>query len=232
MIQNILFLDIETVPQYSSFEDMPENMRQLWERKSQHFRDGKSPAESYPRAGIYAEFGKVICIGCAYFDATMTLQFTHFSGDDEFEVLNKFSQFVRKRFSRSDSLLCAHNGKEFDFPFLCRRFLVNNIRIPQLLHLSGRKPWEVPHLDTMEMWKFGDYKAYTSLTLLASTFGIPSPKDDMDGSMVWKVYWHDNDLDRIVKYCMKDVECLVEVYLRLSESEGVGVVSQAAKIKF
>ncbi|MBL0103101.1 MAG: 3'-5' exonuclease [Bacteroidetes bacterium] len=217
-LQNILFIDIETVPLYSTYDEMPEALKILWDKKCNSFREPKDPVENYPRAGIYAEFGKIICIGCGYFDEMNNLRLLSFHGHDERTILKQFAEFAGKNFSRPKHYLCAHNGKEFDFPFLCRRYLVNGLSLPSILNLSGKKPWEVPHLDTLELWKFGDYKAYTSLSLLAAIFGISSPKEDMDGSMVWKVYWEENDLLRIVKYCLKDVECLIEVFLRISSS--------------
>jgi predicted PolB exonuclease-like 3'-5' exonuclease len=178
----------------------------------------------YPRAGIYAEFGKIICISVGYLvpDGTaLHLRKKSFFGDDERVLLEEFAELLNKHFSKADSRLCAHNGKEFDFPWLSRRMIINNIPLPAILDTAGRKPWEVNHLDTMEMWKFGDYKSYTPLNLLTYILGIPSPKDDIDGSQVYSVYYHLRDLPRIVQYCEKDVEALVKVFLRL---KGVGVI--------
>jgi predicted PolB exonuclease-like 3'-5' exonuclease len=215
-LQNILFIDIETAPQFASYDEMPDDLKKLWDRKCTSFREEKNPAEHYPRAGIYAEFGKIICVGGGYFDEENNLRLISFYGNDEKLILKQFAEFLRKNFSRPKHYLCAHNGKEFDFPFLCRRYIVNGLSLPSILNLSGKKPWEVQHLDTLELWKFGDYKAYTSLSLLAAIFGIPSPKEDMDGSMVWSVYWIEKDIERIQKYCMNDVKCLVEVFLKIT----------------
>jgi uncharacterized protein YprB with RNaseH-like and TPR domain len=118
--------------------------------------------------------------------------------------------------------LCAHNGKEFDYPYLIRRILINGLEVPSILNLSGKKPWEVNHIDTMELWKFGDYKHYTSLELLATVFGISSPKDDINGSDVGRVYWQENDLQRIVKYCQKDVVTIVNLLLRFKGKPMMG----------
>ena len=213
---NILFLDIETVPQYASFDEAPKTLRDLWEKKSRFLikDQAETPDSIYRQAGIYAEFGKVICISCGYFSPEKKFRVKSFYGDDEGTILSDFADMLKKFFSRNDRLLCAHNGKEFDFPFLSRRMIVNNIKLPSVLDNSGKKPWEVNHLDTMELWKFGDFKSYTSLLLLATILGIPTPKDDIDGSMVWEVYWKEKNLERIVTYCQKDVLTVAQIFLR------------------
>ncbi len=215
-LTNILFLDIETVPQFPRFDDAPKEICDLWQKKSRFLiKDiAETPDSIYRQAGIYAEFGKVICISCGYFSADRKLRIKSFSGDDEKKLLAGFAETLNKFFTRNDKQLCAHNGKEFDFPFLARRMIVNNIKLPFVLDTSGKKPWEVNHLDTMELWKFGDYKSYTSLLLLATILGIPTPKDDIDGSMVWDVYWNEKNLSRIVTYCQKDVLTVAQILLR------------------
>ncbi len=221
VLQDVLFLDIETVPFVPRFGELGEEWQRLWEEKSQYFRErnDQSVEESYARAGIYAEFGRVICIGVAYFQSAgeeCELRVSGFCEDDEESTLRAFSLFLTRTAGKPFRRLCAHNGKEFDFPYLCRRMLINGVPLPPMLRIAGRKPWEIPHLDTMELWKFGDYKHYTSLKLLAAVFGIPSPKGDMDGSQVADVFWKDRDIRRIVSYCRKDVITLARVYQRLS----------------
>lgn len=215
-LSNILFLDIETVPQYSKFDEAPKVIQQLWEKKAKFIikDETETPDTIYRQAGIYAEFGKVVCISCGYFSAEKKLRIKSFAGDDEKLVLSDFAEMLKKFFSRNDKQLCAHNGKEFDFPFLARRMVINGIPLPAVLDTPGKKPWEVNHLDTLELWKFGDYKSYTSLLLLATVLGIPTPKDDIDGSMVWDVYWNENNLQRIVTYCQKDVLTIAQIFLR------------------
>lgn len=214
-LHEIVFLDIETASAYPAFELMPESWQQLWSRKSIGFRDQEPPEQSYRKAGIYAEFGKVICIVCALPDRFGKINFEVFDDLDEATLLRGFGLFLHTAYRSGRKWLCAHNGKEFDFPFIARRMLVNGIPLPEPLDTAGRKPWEVLHLDTMELWKFGDYKSYTSLTLLARLFNLPCPKDDLDGSRVGETYWLEGDLPRIVSYCRKDVETLVQVYLRM-----------------
>jgi uncharacterized protein YprB with RNaseH-like and TPR domain len=219
-IENILFLDIETVPQYASYEDLSEIEKELWGRKAEHLKknDSDTPATIYNRAGIYAEFGKIICISTGYLcraDGAKQFRIKSFCGDDEKILLNDFAKLLTEHFNPSQHLLCGHNGKEFDFPFISRRMLINGIKIPFLLDTSGKKPWEVLHLDTMELWKFGDYKSFTPVNLLAHVFGIESPKDDIDGSRVWFVYWKEKNLDRIVTYCQKDVLTVAQILLRM-----------------
>lgn len=219
-ISKILFLDIETVPQYQSFDDAPEEHQKLWGDKARTIsRDDEVVPESvYERAGIYAEFGRIVCISVGFINPRGTireLRVKSFYWDDEKALLTEFADVLRKHFNGADNLLCGHNGKEFDFPYIARRMIINQIKVPRILDLTGKKPWEVAHLDTMQMWKFGDYKNFTSLKLLAHVFGIPSPKDDIDGSQVGSVYWEEKNLERIVKYCEKDVVTLVQVYLSL-----------------
>lgn len=220
-VNNILFLDIETVPQYSSYQQMPDEWKQLWDTKAGYLirnKEDETFETIYPRAGIYAEFGKIICISCGIVHGSgdqKRISIKSFAGDNEALILVGFSDMLRKWTANEQRYLCAHNGKEFDFPYLCRRMIINNIPIPSLLSMAGKKPWEVNHLDTMELWKFGDFKNYTSLNLLAHTLGIPTPKDDIDGSLVWEVYWKDKDLQRIVTYCQKDVVTTIQVLLRM-----------------
>jgi predicted PolB exonuclease-like 3'-5' exonuclease len=219
-VNNILFLDIETVPQYNSFEYVPDDWKKLWTRKAELIAKDKltDSAESlYNRAGIYAEFGKIICISCGIVSGGgpgKKLLLKSFYDDDESSLLKDFCEMINKWTAEGNKFLCAHNGKEFDFPYLCRRLIVNGFDIPGVLNLTGKRPWETSHIDTMDLWKFGDYKNFTSLNLLAQVLGIPTPKDDMDGSMVNHVYWNEKDLPRIVTYCQKDVVTVSQIFLR------------------
>jgi len=219
-IEDILFLDIETVPQYPDFQSMDETTQHLWEQKAATMcKDGQTPDMVYERAGIYAEFGKIVCIsaGFIYHQDGEQLAFRLKScfSDDEPELLKDFLEVLNLfRKQHFNILLCAHNGKEFDFPYIARRMLINGIILPAVLDIAGKKPWEVSFLDTMELWRFGDYKNYTSLKLLAHIFGISSPKDDIDGSQVANVYWQEKNLPRIVRYCEKDVLTIAQILLR------------------
>lgn len=220
-LKNILFLDIETVPQYRSFGDVPEHIQELWEKKMQTTIKPDDDMEIiYQRAGIWAEFGKIICISLGFIyekDGKNMFRIKSLYGDDETKILNDFNEILKKFAikQKKEILLCAHNGKEFDFPYIARRMLINRVPLPKIIDLGGKKPWEVPFLDTMELWRFGDYKNYTSLALLASVFGIASPKDDIDGSMVADVYYNQHDIERIVHYCEKDTFTVACLYLRL-----------------
>jgi hypothetical protein len=216
-LNKILFLDIETVPQYPSFKKVPANFKELWSTKAEHLDKEKKPDELYPRAGIYAEFGKIICISLGFVhsvDNKNVLRLKSLYGDDEKDILIRFFELLNQKFNGSNHYLCGHNGKEFDFPYIARRAIVHRLKLPKILDITGCKPWEVRHLDTMELWRFGDYKNFTSLNLLASIFDIPSPKDDISGKDVHKVYYEEKDLPRIVTYCQKDVISLVQIYLR------------------
>ncbi len=218
-LTKILVLDIETVPQQADFGMLDEKWQQLWEKKSTYLKknEDETSADIYPRAGIYAEFGKIICISVGFFMRSGNVwQFKvkSFYGDDEKILLQEFNQLLERYYSQPDQLLCGHNAKEFDFPYMCRRMLINGLEIPHTLNIAGKKPWEVQHLDTMELWKFGDFKSFTSLELLATVFKIPTPKDDIDGSIVWRVYWEEKNLERIKIYCQKDVVTVAQLLLR------------------
>lgn len=219
-IEEILFLDIETVPLAPEYTELNEKWQQLWERKMQfQINDGKLPDELYERAGIYAEFGKIACISAGYVVQKKGEPFFRvksFYDDDEKKLIHNFFNALDSFGRAGKRRLCAHNGQEFDFPYISRRALVNNLTLPKVLDIAGAKPWEVKDIliDTLQLWKFGDYKHYTSLSLLCELFNIPTPKDDIDGSQVAKVYWEENDIDRIVKYCEKDTMAVANLLLK------------------
>jgi 3'-5' exonuclease len=221
-LDNILFLDIETVPEFENFTDLDDTKQELFDLKTKYQRkDDFTAEEFYDRAGIWAEFGKIICISVGYFTLKSDIRHfrvTSFFGE-EIKILKDFSNLLNNHFSQPQHILCGHNAKEFDFPFIARRMIIHNIQIPQKLNLFGKKPWEVPHLDTLELWKFGDFKHYTSLKLLTNVLGIPSPKDDIDGSEVAQVYYVNKDIDRIVTYCEKDVIAVAQILLRLRRED-------------
>ena len=217
-LEKVLFLDIETVPQYGNWDEMDEFLQKLWDKKTLHQRKDDFTAEEFykERGGIMAEFGKIICISVGILDKSDKIMIKSFAGDDEKKLLEEFGEIFNRPKLR-DVILCAHNGKEFDFPWIARRFLINGMQPPKPFQLFGKKPWEIPHLDTMELWKFGDYKSYVSLELLANVFRLPTPKDDIDGSMVASMYWIEKDLFRIVQYCEKDVLTLANVFRRMRQ---------------
>ena len=232
-MNNVLFLDIETVPQQEYWKDVSEEKQVLFGKKTAYQRKDEITAEEfYERAGIWAEFGKIICISVAYFtekDNVRNLRVTSFYGDDEKKVLTDFKALLKTHFSKAAHVLCAHNGKEFDFPYIARRMIVHQIELPLKLNLFGKKPWEVPHIDTMELGKFGDYKHYTSLQLLTSILNVPSPKDDIDGSEVANVYYKEKNLERIVNYCEKDTIAIAQLLLRFN-NEALIEESQIVKV--
>ncbi len=228
--EEILFLDIETVPQYPNYDLLNEEVKNLWAEKSKFVRERNNLTldESYETAGIYAEFGKVVCISVGHFatqNGKQIFRVTSFFNDDEKIVLQEFAALLNDKKGHRFNLLCAHNGKEFDFPYMCRRMLVNGVKLPHILDMAGKKPWEIAHLDTLELWKFGDFKHYTSLKLLANIFGIPTPKDDIDGSQVKRVYYEENDLGRIERYCRKDVVTVAQIFLRY---KGLALLEEAS----
>ncbi len=219
-LKNILFLDIETASGEKTYESLSERHQKAWNHKASLISSEKTPEELYfTKAGVYAEFGKVIAIGIGFFflDEAQKWNFKVkcFSGDNEQELLTDFIHLIEQKYKGKKLIFCAHNGKEFDYPYLCRRMLINGLDIPRPLNLTGKKSWEVDHLDTMELWKFGDRKNYTSLELLSTIFDIPGSKTDLDGSRVNEAYYLENGLERIARYCAEDVLVTAQLYLKL-----------------
>lgn len=241
-LKNVLFIDIETVSLTGNFHELPESLQHLWICKSRQFLPDRwmemteeLAAVFYKeKAGIFAEFAKVVCISIGYLslqkDEDPILRIKSIYGD-EVEILQSFNEILNNHYDDlKEDVLCGHNIKEFDIPFICRRNVVHGLSLPRLLNIAGKKPWQLQHLlDTMELWRFGDYKNYTSLALLSGTLGIPSPKDDIDGSQVGHVFWEEDDIERIVTYCEKDVLTVAQVAMRfaglpLLEDENIEIV--------
>ena len=232
-LQKIMFLDIETVPQTSDFSELTGELAHLWEdkfaviqkRMPEKYTEETTAADAFNNsAGIYSEFGKIVCISVGFIhfqENEMNFRTKSFSGSDEKLLLTDFIQLILKFCTTKEQTLCGHNIKEFDIPFICRRLLINGLQLPPIFLISGKKPWEISFIDTLELWKFGDYKNYTALKLLTAVFGIPTPKDDIDGSQVAHVFYKEKDIDRISLYCQKDVIATAQVFLRLN---GLGLI--------
>lgn len=218
-LSSIVFIDVETASLYPKYEDLNKTEQRLWDSKCQRLQqNGETPEELYEKAGIYSEFSKVICISVGYiYNNSKTdpcaIKIKSVFDNEESALLTNFIKLLNAFDKAGRHILCAHNGKEFDFPFLARRILINRLELPEALNIAGKKPWEISHLDTMSLWKFGDYKHYTSLTLLANSFGISNPKEDMSGSDVGRVYWEDKNLKKIIQYCQKDVLTVAQLLL-------------------
>jgi DNA polymerase elongation subunit (family B) len=218
--QNILFLDLETVPQYASYDQLPEDWQHAWDELSSKRYPNEQPRDTYKNAGIYPEFGKIACISIGvirFIDKGPEegIFIKSIYGDEKEILQTVANNYLNKK---EGLFLCAHNGKGFDYPYLCKRFIINGLKLPAVLDISDKKPWEIKHLDTMEMWRFGDFKNFTSLKLIAQALGMPSPKDDIDGSMVGDVYWVEKNPARIAEYCEKDVKTLILVFLRIKSA--------------
>lgn len=223
-LEKVLFLDIETVPQVYQFQDLEGKSKELFEAKTRFLQNEEKSFESLynDRGGIYAEFGKIVCISVGFVHETShgkQMRMKSFYHDDEETLLKQFKKLLDENYNSPYHILCGHNAKEFDFPYICRRMLINGIELPETLNIAGKKPWEISHLDTMELWKFGDFKAYTSLALLCHVFNIPTPKDDISGADVARVYFEEKDLERIKVYCEKDVVALIQLFLRMRGDE-------------
>ncbi len=223
--KNLLFLDIETVPCTENYVEMSDRLQHHWDRKAHRIRERERTWEEHScegifleQAGIFAEFGKIVSIGVGCLrekQGYTTFNTKSFASLDEMSLLLAFNKVLEK-YQPEKLILCAHNGKEFDFPYLARRMLINGIRLPYALVLHGKKPWEVPHLDTLELWKFGDRKNFTSLDLLATVFDIPTSKAEIDGSQVRRVFYEEKDLEKVARYCALDVINVAQVLLRMS----------------
>ncbi len=226
-LSKILFLDIETVPMVEYFEQLSDSMQTLWltkyssiKRLAKQELDEVADDDGYFRnAGIFSEFSKIVCISVGFFyrkQGQWSIRIKSFCGDDEKAILTDFDDMIQQLFQRDNYFLCGHNIKEFDIPFICRRFLINGLLLPSAINVAGKKPWEVPFVDTLELWRFGDYKGYTSLKLIAEVLGVPTPKDDIDGSEVASVYYKERNISRIVTYCQKDVLATARIYQRMN----------------
>jgi len=230
-LQKIMFLDIETVPLTSDYSELPDELSHLWhdkfsilqKRMPEKYNEDTTAAEAFnTSAGIYSEFGKIVCISVGFIhfqDNEMNFRTKSFSGKDEKLLLSDFLELINKFCVTKEQTLCGHNIKEFDIPFICRRTLINGLELPLIFQISGKKPWEINFIDTLELWKFGDYKNYTALKLLTAVFGIPTPKDDIDGSQVANVFYKESDIERISLYCQKDVLATAQVFLKLNGLE-------------
>lgn len=233
-LTKIMFLDIETVPAKADFSELSVELAHLWEEKynliqkrmPEKYSEETSAAQAFAQsAGIYSEFGKIICISVGfihYKGPEMFFRTKSFAGDDEVQLLSDFASLLARFCSSREHTLCGHNIKEFDIPYICRRMVIHGIALPSVLNISGKKPWEIQFIDTLELWKFGDYKNYTSLKLLTAVFGIPTPKDDIDGSQVAAVYYGENNIQRIALYCQKDVVATARVFLRMQGEKYFG----------
>ena len=227
--EHVLFIDIETVPQYENLASVPENMQKLWTKKAgQIGKEGESADDLYGRAGIYSEFGKIVCISAGKIfrkEKERAYRVKSYCGDDEKTILLEFSVMLTSFMANPLHRICAHNGQEFDFPYIARRMLINGLPLPIVLDIAGAKPWELKDvmIDTLQLWKFGDYKHYTSLELLCAIFNIPTPKDDIDGSQVAGIYYKEFDIQRIARYCEKDTLAIAQLILRF---KGEPLISQ------
>ena len=227
--EDLIVIDIETASVSASFNLLEEKWQELWEEKTiRILPEGITAQEFYPqRAGVMAEFSKIVCISIGYFirEQQLKIRVKSFYGDDEKKILNDFLQTVSKIESFNNNWCFAgHNIKEFDIPFICRRLMVNNMRIPPYLDFQNMKPWETNIVDTFQYWRFGDYKNFTSLKLLAAAMGVPSSKNDIDGSMVGELYHTGNaqekeiNMKRIATYCQKDVVTTANIILRFKNT--------------
>lgn len=233
-LDRILYLDIETVSQFQNYNETPEAIRPLWKHKAERFakQNGEEWTEEVAarlyseKAALYAEFGKIAVISVGFTvkgEEGYTLKLKSFGSVDEMEVLSGFSNLILKHYNDpARQFLCGHNIREFDMPFLCRRMVIKRMELPKMIDVTGKKPWETKHfLDTMELWRFGEFRNYTSLNLLAFVLDVPTPKDDIDGSDVGRVFWEENDLERIAVYCEKDVATCARVLFRLQGEAGI-----------
>ncbi len=221
LLKNILFIDIETVSAEEKYENLSDRWKDLWNYKASFLKNDTNltASELYERAGIYSEFGKIICIGLGFFywneNEKICLKTKIIAQENEAEILLEFKHILETKYKNRGVVLAAHNGKEFDYPYICRRMIVNNVPIPAALQLNGQKPWNIPHYDTMDMWKFGDKKQFTSLDLMAALFNVESSKKNMAGHQVNQVFYQEQNLEKIAEYCREDIVVLAQVFCKL-----------------
>ncbi len=225
-LHNTLFIDIETVSQFDSFSSVPDAIKPFWLKKAKtlnkdfNFDDEEALSNFYKdRAAIYAEFGKIICISIGFLSKKGNLRIKTIANQDEKILLEELISLLENHYyDTKQHFVCGHNVKEFDIPYLCRRMIINNLKLPSIFDIMSKRPWQTDYiLDTMDLWRFGDYKSYTSLDLLCTILNIESPKSDLDGSKVGKAYWEEDRINDIMEYCSKDVQSSVFVLLKLTQ---------------
>lgn len=220
----LFYLDVETTSEKQFFSELTPAWQSLWRQKATRIDALKEPEELYPKAAIYAEFGKIICISIGVLDEKHAeLRIVSFYGFDEQKILVEFTRWANE-FLDKQSVLAAHNGKEFDFPWIARRLAIQGIPIPKPFQLFGKKPWDIQHIDTLELWKCGDYKHFTSLELLATVFGIHHAKSHLSGDKIHHAFWVEQDISGIAAYCSADVETLARLIGRLNASDSIQTV--------
>jgi predicted PolB exonuclease-like 3'-5' exonuclease len=221
-IQNLLYFDVETAALYPTLETMyEENYRlyHLWMKREEYYK-GAYPALAdldslsiyKQKAGLEPEFSRVVCVSFGTFTEDGDQKYVSFSGNDEKEILNKANKVFNNAMAKGWKL-CGHNIKGFDVPCLGKRMIYNGINPSGNLQIWDKKPWEVPYMDTSDIFAFGSWmhQKYLSLDLLTCSLGIDSPKDDMDGSKVNDVFWIDGDFEKIELYCEADVRAVMTV---------------------
>jgi len=233
-IESIIFLDIETVSLFPNLLLADDATKKEWARKIMKTNPTITPAlldDTYKeQAALHPEFSFITCISVGMVKGGKVYIKNIFGFDhDEERTLEIFCETMQKIIEKMERLqpkLCAHFGKGFDYPFISKRMLVHGMTIPNILDSYGKKPWEITNLDTHEIWKMGGFNS-ASLSAIAHAFGIPSPKDDIDGSQVGHVYWVDSKIDRIATYCAKDVFALINIFRCM---QGSPAFSEFAKI--
>lgn len=214
---NVMIVDVETVPIVPTFDQLSEPLQRHWSRKAAQWQPETpfEPSETWERAGIYAEFGKIICISTGILAGNEEHPILHirsFEGPED-ELLRNFFVFCNEL---QPERLAGHNIREFDIPYICRRSFIQQVPLPPLLaHMQAKKPWESPLIDTLQFWKFGEFKNFVSVDLLCTLLGIDSPKQTMSGQDVAQVYWQERNRQRIIDYCEHDVLAVAHLLLRL-----------------
>lgn len=229
-LSDLLIIDIETVPAEKTYDHLNQQWKALFtDKATKTVPFLENPAEIYQkRGGIWAEFGKIVCIGIGIFrwvdPVGWELDLFSFAGHEEVEILRNFAVFCEKQANNQPGFgFAGHNIREFDLPFIGRRMLINGVPLPISLQLQNKKPWELSHhFDTMAYWKFGDYKSYISLELLANVLGIDTPKQGISGADVQHLYYEQNNLPAIVAYCKKDVIATARIIQRYLNLPPVG----------
>ena len=226
-LKNIVFFDIETAGSHESLDALQEDnplLATLWSKRCEYLREkfeenkDLTDEELYlNKAALHPEFNRIVCASFGRIagdvDSTSMI-IKSYSGDDESEILDGIDKVLTK-FNKMN--LCGHNIKRFDIPVMGKRFLINGKKLPKSLMIYDSKPWELPFIDTSDIWSFGAWQeGFASLELIAASLKVPSPKDDIRGEDVHSVFWESSEHSRIAEYCAKDVKVLGDIMLKIS----------------
>lgn len=233
-VAKIVFFDLETASEYESLDQLALNkpkMAELWSKRCEYlrsrFEENKDMTDEQlyeAKAALTPEFARIVCATfgrVTFIGEDPNVIIKSYCSEHEDEVLDG----IQKVFDKFASLkFSGHNIKRFDIPMMCKRLLIHGRSLPKGLQIQNLKPWEMPFIDTSEVWSFGAWQeGFVSLELLVTAIGLETPKGDIKGEDVSRVFWQDGDTHRIAEYCQRDVFAGIQALLKLS---GLPVVEE------